>query len=157
MAVFPVTAASVTPPANSPHVEYTVFIATAGDVHVDLITGPTMNFVPGRGLRLAISFDQQEPQVLDAFAKQAYANPATRPDPSSPAARDWSAWVKDNARRLRSTHTINKPGVHTLKVWMVDPGVVLEKLIIYQDDLRPSYFGPPANSLGHDADTPAGF
>ena len=108
-------------------------------------------------MRLAISFDEQEPQVLDAFAKQAFANLTTRPDPSSPAARDWHAWVKDNARKLNSKHVIEKPGVHTLKVWLVDPGVVLEKLIVHHKDVRPSYFGPPPNHASGHADAPAGF
>ena len=157
MAVVPVTAPSVTPPENSPRLEYKVYLATAGEVHVDLITGPTMDFVPGRGLRLAVAFDDQPPQVIDAFAKQAYDNPAKRPDLSSPAARDWHTWVKDNARKMSSTHTIDEAGVHTLKVWMVDPGVVLEKVIVHHNDVRPSYFGPPPNDRADRADASAGF
>jgi hypothetical protein len=30
---------------------------------------------------------------------------------------------------------------------MVDPGVVVEKLIVHRNDLRPSYFGPPEASV----------
>ncbi len=157
MAVFPVTAASVMPPDHSPRLEYKVFIAKAGDVDVDLITGPTMDFVPGRGLRVAVSFDDQPPQVIDAFAKQGFADPAGRPDPSSPAARDWHTWVRDNARKLASTHPIREPGVHTLQIRMVDPGLVLEKLIVRQEDLRPSYFGPPPNDRAASVKAPAGF
>ena len=146
MAVFPVTAPSVTP-ERSPRLEYKLYIAAAGEVHVDLITGPTMDFVPGRGLRLAVSFDDQPPQVIDAFAKQAYADPAKRPDLSSPAVKDWHTWVRDNARKLSSTHTVGESGVHTLKVWMVDPGIVLQELIVHHNNVRPSYFGPPPSGL----------
>jgi hypothetical protein len=131
MCVFPVTAASVTPPASSPRLEYDVLIPKSGDVDVDLVTGPTLNFVPGRGLRVAVSFDEQPPQVLDAFAS---------PDPSK---NEWRKSVKDNARVLRSTHKVTSPGMHTLRVWMVDPAVVLEKLVVHTGDLPPSYFGPP--------------
>jgi hypothetical protein len=109
---------------------------------VDLITSLTLDFVPGRGLRVAVSFDEQTPQVLDAFAKQDFANPSTRPDQSSPAIQDWGTWMRDNARTIPSTHAIREAGVHTLKVWMVDPGVVLERLIVHHNDLHPSYFGP---------------
>jgi hypothetical protein len=143
MTVFPVTASSVTPPQDSPCLEYKVLIAQPGDAYVDIITSPTLDFMPGRGLRLAVSFDEQKPQVLDSFATQGFSDPSKRPDPSSPAIRDWGKWVRDNARTLSSTHTINEPGVHTLKVWMVDPGVVLQKLVVHRKDVRPSYFGPP--------------
>ena len=157
MTIVPVTAPSVTPPEKSPCLEYKVYVPAAGELHVDLVTGPTLDFVPGRGLRLAVSFDDQPPQVVDAFAKQSYADPARRPDPSSPAVRDWHTWVKDNARKLRSTQTIDKAGVHTLKVWMVDPGVVLQKLIVHRNDIRPSYFAPPPQDSAAHADSPGGF
>ncbi len=144
--VFPVTTASVQPPANSPRLEYPVLIPAKGDVRVDLVTGPSLNFQPGRGVRIAVSFDSERPQILDAFAGQNPADPKNRGDGSSPAIKDWDKWVKDNARSLKSTHRIAEPGVHTLKVWMVDPGVVLESIIIHPDGETPSYFGPPAAS-----------
>jgi len=147
MSVFPVTAASVMPPQNSPRLEYKVLIARTGAVQVDIVIGPTLDFVPGRGLRLAVSFDDEKPQVLEPFAKQGFSTPGARPDPSSPAVRDWANWVRDNARTLTSTHEINEAGVHTLKVWMVDPGIVLQKLVVHHHDVRPSYFGPPQASV----------
>ncbi|MBN2512241.1 MAG: glycosyl hydrolase 115 family protein [Sedimentisphaerales bacterium] len=145
MAIFPVTARSVTPPENSPRMEYPVLIARAGEIHVDLVTGPTLNIQPDRGVRIAVSFDDQPPQIIDAFQEQSYADPSRRGDLSAPAIRDWYTWVKDNARTLKSTHQIPEPGVHTLKVWMVDPGVVLERLIVYSENLPKSYLGPVEN------------
>lgn len=44
--------------------------------------------------------------------------------------RDWEQSVRDNARVLSSTHQIPAPGYHTFKVWMVDPGEVLERIVI---------------------------
>ena len=46
---------------------------------------------------------------------------------------------------MQSTHRISKAGVHTLKVWMVDPGIVLESITIHLDEPKSAYFGPPVS------------
>src|SRR5690606_25481618 len=52
-------------------------------------------------------------------------------------------WVSDNVAVFETAHTIPSPGAHTLKFWMVDPGVVLQKIVIDAGGLRESYLGPP--------------
>ena len=55
----------------------------------------------------------------------------------------WEKWVADNINETVSTHRLDKPGDHVLKFWAVDPGVVLQKLVIETGDVKPSYLGPP--------------
>jgi len=129
MTVFPMTTKSVTPPANSPSLEYELYLFHPGKVEVESILAPTLNFVPGRGLRFAISFDDQPPQILDALAQ------------NSP--HDWAQSVEDSVRKVKSIHTVEAIGHHTLKFWMVDPGVVLQKLVVNLGGVKPSYLGPP--------------
>jgi hypothetical protein len=117
--------------ANPPALEYRVNLHTAGQVEVETILSPTLNFVPGRGLRYAISFDDAAPQVIDTLEHNTQ--------------RDWETTVKDSVRKVTSTHTIASPGYHTLKIRMVDPALVLEKLVINTGGLKPSYLGPPEN------------
>jgi Glycosyl hydrolase family 115/Gylcosyl hydrolase family 115 C-terminal domain len=140
--IFPVTAPSVLPPAKAPHLEYPVLIPRKGEVRVDLLTGPSLNIQPDRGVRIAVSFNDDRPQVLDAFVDQQ----SSRDQHGSPAVKNWDKWVSENSRTLESFHQITKPGVQTLKVWMVDPGVVLESIIVHLDEPKPSYFGPPVSS-----------
>ena len=154
MAVFPTIAQSVIPPEDSPRLEYPVLIADAGEVQVDLITGIALNVQPDRGVRIAVSFDDQAPRILDAFEGRTYAKPSERGDRSAPPIRGWHDWVRDNARTLHSTHKIESAGIRTLKVWMVDPGVVLEKIVVHTGDVRPSYFGPPLRGLPPGKPTP---
>jgi len=39
-------------------------------------------------------------------------------------------------------------GYHTLKIWIVDPAVVLERIVVSHGMLRPSYLGPPESFQG---------
>jgi len=129
MTVFPVTAASVLPPKPTASLEYRMYLFEAGTYQVEAILAPTLNFVPGRGLRYAMSFDDQPPVVVDALA-----------DKSKKA---WATAVSDGVRKVTSTFTIANPGYHTLKFRMVDPGVVLEKLVVSRGPIPSSYLGPP--------------
>ena len=129
MSAFPVTAKSVTPPQNSPHLEYKLYLFDPHAVEVEAILSPTLNFVPGRGLRYAISFDDEAPQIIDALAQH--------------SVKDWETSVKDGVRKMKSFHALSGTGYHTLKFWMVDPGVVLQKLVVNLGGVKPSYLGPP--------------
>jgi hypothetical protein len=128
MTIFPPTAPSVTTPQNSPYLEYRMYLFQAGKAEVETTIAPTLDFAPGRALRFAISFDDESPQIIEAPRQ---------------TQRGWSDAVRNNAWNLKSTHTLSAPGYHTLKVWMVDPGVVLQKLTVDLGVVKPSYLGPP--------------
>ncbi len=129
----PVTAASVQPGGGSPRLEYRVFLFDSGEVRVRAHVSPSLN-VTGRaeGLRYGISFDDEPPVIVNVVAD------------SSNAA--WEQSVADNIRILTSQHRLSAPGAHTLRFWLVDPGVVLQKLVIETRDLPPSYLGPPESA-----------
>jgi len=57
--------------------------------------------------------------------------------------RDWEKSVSDNFRNGISKHTLTTKGPHVLKIWMVDPGVVLQKIVVDLGGVKPSYLGPP--------------
>jgi len=130
----PVDAPSATPGQNSPCLEYRMYLSTTGEATVTAITAPTLNFVPDRGLHYAASFDDEPPQVVTLVPQGYQARNGNR---------DWEKSVGDNAHFGHSKHTILTPGYHTLKIWMVDPAVVMQKLIVDLGGLKPSYLGPP--------------
>ncbi|MGB7747650.1 MAG: glycosyl hydrolase 115 family protein [Verrucomicrobiia bacterium] len=130
----PVDALGATPGKDSPRLEYRMYLFSTGKVDVAAILAPTLNFIPGRGLRYAVSFDGEPPQVVTLVPPEYNARNGNR---------DWEKSVENNARFGHTTHTLTKSGYHTLKFWMVDPGVVLEKIVVNPGGVRPSYLGPP--------------
>ncbi|MGB6384055.1 MAG: glycosyl hydrolase 115 family protein [Terriglobales bacterium] len=134
MSIFPVTARSVMPPEDSPCLEYRIYLFHAGQIHVEAILAPTLNFVPGRGLRYAVSFDDQPPQIIDTLEHNSLA--------------DWEQSVSDSVRKVKSTHILAATGYHTLKFWMIDPGIVLQKLVVDLGGVKASYLGPPESYRG---------
>jgi hypothetical protein len=129
-----VDAAPLIPGKNSPCIEYKIYFFSAGKFDVTSIVAPTLNYLGVRGLQYAISFDNEAPKVINLVPEDYRARNGNS---------DWEKTVSDNARFSFSTHTINSTGYHTLKIFMIDPGVVLQKIIINTGGLKPSYLGPP--------------
>jgi hypothetical protein len=133
MTILPQTSASVTPPQDSPHLEYKMYLFQPGPAKVLAIVSPTLNFVPDRGLRYAASFDEEKPQIIEIVPKGFDARNGNR---------EWEESVRNTCRVAQSSHTLDSLGYHTLKIWMVDPGVVLQKIVVDLGGLRPNYLGP---------------
>ena len=137
----PVTSPEQIPGGNSPHLEYQVYLFSKGEISVNVYLSPTLNFHNDpKGIRYAISFDDESSQIINIATNPNYAD--LHRDPV------WSRWVAENINIQQSKHNINKPGVHTLKFWMVDPGVVLQKIVIETETIAPSYLGPPESFNG---------
>jgi hypothetical protein len=127
MTTLPVDAAPATL-RDGMRLEYEVYLFEPGRVKVQATLAPTLKFRPGPGLRYAVSFDDEAPQVVDVHA-----------DGSE---KHWEKIVSDGAARFVSEHAVAKPGRHTLKFWALDPGLVLQRLVIDAGGLKPSYLGP---------------
>jgi len=131
----PVTASSQTAGGTSPHLEYRVNFFSTGEVNVRIYLSPIQNFTHGEGLCLAVSFDDEQPQVINVNEGE------TVPDWKYP--QWWNQMVSDNIKILTSLHSISKAGAHVLKFWMVNPGIVLQKIVIETGPGKPCYLGPP--------------
>jgi hypothetical protein len=125
----PVTAKSEQPGGNSPHLEYKISLADTGKIAIEAYISPTIDFTGINGLHYAVSIDDGQPQVVNINADRSQAA--------------WSRDVSDNIKKLTTTVHISTKGRHILKYWMVDPGVVLQKLVINTGGEKPSYLGPP--------------
>ena len=129
MTVQPVTTGRQTPGGADPRLEYRMHLFTSGTVRVQAYVSPTLDYNDVQGLRYGISFDDEPPQVINVHA-----------DTSQ---RAWEGWVSNNIITAVSEHRLTRAGDHVLKFWLVDPGIVLQQLVVDTGGLKPSYLGPP--------------
>ena len=129
IATFPVTAQAQEPGGESPRLEYNLYLFTTGDIKVNAYLSPTLNFHNTSGLRYAVSFDDEVPQIINIH--------------DNDSLNAWSRMVSNNLNIQVSNHFIEKPGNHVLKYWMVDPGVVLQKIVVETREVKPCYLGLP--------------
>lgn len=132
MSVFPVTASVQVPGNKSPHLEYDMYLFHSGEVNVNLYLSPSLNYFNDDGLKVAVSFDDQQPEIISINNNQELGI--------------WEKWVSNNINKIVSKQNIKKSGKHTLKIWMVTPGIVLQKIIVGCGNLKPSYLGPKESS-----------
>jgi hypothetical protein len=129
-----VDAAPMTPGKEAPCLQYQMYFFSTGTFDITSLFSPSLNFIDGRGMQYAISFDDQPPQAITLIPENYNAQNRNT---------DWEKSVSNNSRLSHSSHVISTPGYHTLKIYMVDPGVVLQKIMVNSGGLKPSYLGPP--------------
>jgi hypothetical protein len=133
---FPVTAAP-REPGRGPRLEYRMTLFTSGEVTVWAYLSPRAGVLPTPGLRYAVSFDDETPQVVDVIKASGADHSLMN--------RQWERITSDNVNRIATRHVLT-PGPHVLRFWMVDPTVVVQKLVVDTGGLRPSYLGPPEST-----------
>ena len=137
---FPVTASPQTPGLqtpgarnHTPRLEYAFYLFDTGTAHVQLYCAPTLSYYGEGGRRLALSIDDGAPVILRLPAEQ--------------EGRVWEKMVADNIAIVTQDEHFSHPGAHILRYWMVDPGVVLQKIVVDLGGTRPCYLGPPETPM----------
>ncbi|MEN2413668.1 glycosyl hydrolase 115 family protein [Flavobacterium mesophilum] len=116
---------------QSARLEYDVHFFSKGKVKVKAYFSPTINFKMGNGLKYGIAFDSEKPQIMNLNADSSEKN--------------WAESVANNIKIITSTHQIENPGNHVLKIYAIDPALVLQKIVIETEEgkVLESYLGPP--------------
>jgi len=112
---------------SSPVLLYDLYTFTEGEVLINFNCIPSNPINADYGLRLAVAIDDGKPIIV---------TPRSRKN------------VIDNLLLLKAKLNMPKEGQHKLKIWMVDPGLVIDKIIIDTSGLKDSYLGPP-ESVNH--------
>jgi hypothetical protein len=144
VSIFPATVAVRATPekilAESPCLQFKIYFTNVGDWRFVVRALPTFSVETGKPQRYAIALDEAAPQIISLPLSQDEHNHV------------WQENVLRNAASTASVHTLARPGLHTLKIWMVDPGIVLDTII--GDSGNPSALGYTWPIETHCAETP---
>ncbi len=128
MSVYPIGDWHFESPMEAPYLEYDVYLFSTGKVDIEGFFAPSWPFLPKQGLRYAVALGDEEPQVVELTK-----------DMSAPA---WEETARSDVRRSVTQHQVTQTGKHKLRIYSLDAGVSLQKILINTGGLQPSYLGP---------------
>jgi hypothetical protein len=114
---------------SGPSLDYDVQLFTAGNVTIDVVVSPSLDVAGGRGLRYAIAVDNEAPKVVDLLTND--------------SEKAWSQSVIEAVRIGHSSHRIAQPGHHRIRLWAIDPGIAVQRLVVLTRPLPQTALGPP--------------
>jgi len=121
---------SFTDLSKAPYVEYDLTFFHTGEFDIHTHAAPSLPFFPNRGLRYAIALSGEEPQIVDLTQGFSGTDEA------------WEETVKSGVRIGTSVHKVVKAGRNTLRIYALDSGVAIQKILVNTGGLKPSYLGP---------------
>ncbi|USP76328.1 glycoside hydrolase family 115 protein [Curvularia clavata] len=123
--------------SSAPSLEYDFVTFTSlpkeKGLNVTLILTPTHNINPKKPLAYIAQVDDK-PQVRRQYV-------IDQPQPNFPV--NWGTAVADSAWYNTTNHGALAPGKHTLKLWLVEANVVLQKVVLDLGGVVKSHNGPP--------------
>ncbi|GAB2729936.1 glycosyl hydrolase 115 family protein [Streptomyces bullii] len=116
--------------ARAPELRYRVLFSSTGTFPVTVFRLPSLDERGRR--RLAVALDDQPVAVLSG---QAVAT-GNRGDA-------WARNVEEGVEKLTATITVTEPGEHVLRLFMVDPAIAVDQIVVDTGGLPASYLAPP--------------
>jgi hypothetical protein len=123
-----------TPGVDSPYLEYNVYIKTPGDIDIITQWAPTNGMDPRQlttlnyGVQLG---DKETPQIVNSLSRNYLVTNAGGimwADGVESATR--TITLRNNGIRNMSRHTVSEPGLYTLRIYMVNDGLTLQKILV---------------------------
>jgi hypothetical protein len=110
------------------YLEYAVQTQTDGEADVNVWLAPTLNFNANKGLRYALSVDGGKETVVNFNGH--YKG-------------ELGQWQGNRIIKSATKLDFGAAGRHTLRIRVLEPGIVFEKVMLDFGGLKPTYLGAP--------------
>ncbi|MEP6901227.1 MAG: glycosyl hydrolase 115 family protein, partial [Actinomycetota bacterium] len=118
----------------SPSLEYQFYVSNPGEFEANFFLIPTQPLIAGNGLRFAVSIDKETPQIVTVDKDTEVSSP------------QWAQNVL-NATTIGKSKFDLKKGAHILKIFAVETGVILDKIVLSSGKLNQGYLAPPETKI----------
>ncbi|ESK93287.1 glycoside hydrolase family 115 protein [Moniliophthora roreri MCA 2997] len=122
---------------SGPSIEYDFFNFNDGNMTVTVHISPSLN-ANGRDRPLAFAAQLDSAQLQSSYYMP-FGKPGTEPD----AWNGINGFVANSIVSPKLLWQNVTAGAHTLKLFMIEPAVVVQKIVIDTGGLQTSYLGPP--------------
>lgn len=116
---------------TTPHLEYKIWANEDGEVTVSTCFSPILN--ANKSLQFAVSIDDEMPQIGNLTHNS--------------SVKAGKKTIADSIVLVKTKHILATPGKHILKYWLIDAGVVLQKIVVNRGELKPSYWTEPETRI----------
>lgn len=113
---------------DAPYLEYNAYFLNAGTFAAEVFRLPTLD-ANGR-IRFAIQVDDQEPIILEGENDYGVGN------------YDWEEGIFNQIFRHQFSVNIPEKGLRRIRLYMIDPFLTFDKMVIYTEGKENSYLGP---------------
>lgn len=114
---------------DAPSLEYKFYVSKPLEFETNFFLIPTQPLIPNNGLRFAFAIDDKAPQII------------TVDKDTEVSSVKWSYNILNQTTVANTKIKIEK-GTHVLKIFAVDTGVILDKIVLSEGVLPKSYFAP---------------
>ncbi|WP_253205825.1 glycosyl hydrolase 115 family protein [Clostridium estertheticum] len=118
---------------DAPYLEYIINVNEDSKYILTTYVAPTNNLYVSSRLRYGVSFDGEASIIADALPVNFVAG--------TNGNKAWEEAVMENIHTMTTTHKLEK-GIHTLRFYGLDAGIILQKLVLSKEKLLNSFFGP---------------
>lgn len=116
---------------NAPSLEYRFYLHHSGEYTMKVYLAPSNPLMKKQGMRIGYSMDEAAFDISDTVPEGYRAGESEDPT--------WSRAVLNNVRENIRKYQLSE-GLHTLKIAYVDPGIVVQKIELYQKESN-TYYG----------------